>query len=105
MTKETEFLETVITLVWNDISKQELIEMLKERKDALTEQLSIHGVVVNEAVCDCWDEHWAYDESGVDMYCTKCKESEVAFNCFGGNHAKGIKPCVEHCGDDICLKP
>lgn len=41
MTKETEFLETLITLVWNDISKQELVEMLKDRKQALEQQLLI----------------------------------------------------------------
>lgn len=27
------------------------------------------------------------------------------FNCFGGNHAKGIKSCSEWCGEDICQKP
>lgn len=41
MTKEIEFLETIGTLVWNDISKQELVEMLEERKKALEQQLTI----------------------------------------------------------------
>ena len=27
------------------------------------------------------------------------------FNCLGGNHAKGIKPCSEWCGEDMCQKP
>jgi hypothetical protein len=27
------------------------------------------------------------------------------FNCLGGNYAKGIKPCSEWCGEDICQKP
>ena len=44
MTKEIEFIDTIITLVWNDISKQELVEMLKDRKEALKEQLILSGV-------------------------------------------------------------
>lgn len=44
MTKEIEFLETISTLVWNGISKQELVEMLEERKKALKKQLPIHVV-------------------------------------------------------------
>ena len=27
------------------------------------------------------------------------------FNCLGGNYAKGIKPCEEWCGEDMCKKP
>jgi hypothetical protein len=27
------------------------------------------------------------------------------FNCLGGNYAKGIKPCEEWCGEDMCQKP
>lgn len=27
------------------------------------------------------------------------------FNCLGGNYAKGIKPCSEWCGEDMCQKP
>lgn len=27
------------------------------------------------------------------------------FNCIGGNFAKGIEPCDEWCGEDICQKP
>jgi hypothetical protein len=45
MEKEIEFLETISTLVWNDISKQELVEMLEERKQALKKQLTIPVVV------------------------------------------------------------
>ena len=26
------------------------------------------------------------------------------FNCLGGNYAKGIKPCSEWCGEDMCQK-
>ena len=27
------------------------------------------------------------------------------FNCLGGNNAKGIKPCSEWCGEDMCQNP
>ena len=27
------------------------------------------------------------------------------FNCLGGNYAKGINPCEEWCGEDMCQKP
>lgn len=31
-------------------------------------------------------------------------QSEL-FNCLGGDYAKGIKPCEEWCGEDMCQKP
>ena len=27
------------------------------------------------------------------------------FYCLSGNYAKGIKPCDEWCGEDMCQKP
>ena len=51
MEEEIEFLDTISTLVWNDISKQELVEMLKDRKQELEKQLTIH-VVVEPFYCD-----------------------------------------------------
>ena len=55
MTKEIEFLETISTLVWNEISKQELVEMLKDRKEALKEQLTIPVVVDSKRRLEIWD--------------------------------------------------
>jgi len=26
-----------------------------------------------QLVCDCFNENWIYDESGVDMYCKNCE--------------------------------
>jgi hypothetical protein len=49
---ETDFLETISVLVWNNISKQELIEMIKDRKDALNEQLTIDVVSKRYQVID-----------------------------------------------------
>ena len=51
METETDFLETISVLVWNNISKQELIEMIKDRKDALNEQLNIPGVMLMCPFC------------------------------------------------------
>lgn len=31
-------------------------------------------------------------------------KDEEGFDCFGGNYAKGIKPCTQWCGDDMCKK-
>ena len=45
--------------------------------DKNKQQCAIHNVVVNVAVCEHKNEDWKCDESGVDMYCTKCKDSEV----------------------------
>ena len=50
---------------------------------------SISNVVVNVAVCEHKNEDWKYDESGVDMYCTKCKDSEVEL-CDNPNCEDGI---------------
>ena len=35
MKSEIDFLDTISNLVWNDISKQDLIEMIEERKRSL----------------------------------------------------------------------
>lgn len=43
--------------------------------DAIKLALTIPAAVVSEAVCEHKD--WRCDESGVDMFCTKCKDSEV----------------------------
>lgn len=60
----------------------------------------MHSVVVDEDVCDCWDEHWSYDESGVDMYCTRCEpKSEVAL-CECGNTKP--HPDQSHC--QMCIE-
>ena len=40
-------------------------------------------------VCEHKNEDWKYDESGVDMYCTKCKDSEVEL-CDNPNCEDGI---------------
>jgi len=73
MTKEIEFLETISTLVWNDISKQELVEILKDRKEALKEQLTIPDVVGrSEQLCQHqWHKHPSHPKIGA-MLCRKC---------------------------------
>ena len=42
-------------------------------------QLRLYSVVgrSEQLVCDCPDENWVYDDSGVDMYCKKCHENET----------------------------
>ena len=64
METETDFLETISVLVWNNISKQELIEMIKDRKDALNEQLNIPVVVDSKRVLKSWDNGYkqGYDD-------------------------------------------
>lgn len=52
----------------------EYIEHL-ENKLEQAEQLNLTDVVgrSEQLVCDCPNEEWVYDESGVDMYCKKCE--------------------------------
>jgi len=64
---EDKIFDIVTDLIREDITKSEAIDKL----------LFLHSVVVNVAVCEHKNEDWKYDESGVDMYCTKCKDSEV----------------------------
>jgi len=68
MTKEIEFLETIITMVWNDISKQELIEIIEERKEAIEDQLSIH-IVSN---CNHENEQMHQGDGFVYVTCKDC---------------------------------
>ena len=67
MTKEIEFLDTISTLVWNDISKQELVEMIRDRKEALTEQLTIPLVVDSKHRLEIWDNGYkqGYEDSEI----------------------------------------
>lgn len=45
----------------------------------IKEQLTTSDIVEQSEhlVCDCPNENWVYDESGVDMYCKKCAKKEA----------------------------
>lgn len=60
---EVEFLETISALVWNDISKQELVEMLKDRKEALKDELNV-SITDEKRVLKAWDNGYTqgYDD-------------------------------------------
>jgi hypothetical protein len=50
-----------------------------------------------------------YCNSYLDGYNQALRIHDVAkqnehFNCLSGNYSKGIKPCEEWCGDDMCQK-
>jgi len=76
---EDKIFDIVTDLLRDDITKSEAIDKL----------LFLHSVVVNVTVCEHKNEDWKYDESGVDMYCTKCKDSEVEL-CDNPNCEDGI---------------
>lgn len=48
---------------------------LKDLLKTYAKQLSISDVIEQseQLVCDCSNENWVYDESGVDMYCKNCE--------------------------------
>lgn len=50
MEKEIDFLETINTLVWNNISKQELILLLEERKETLKKQKAVCEICESEKI-------------------------------------------------------
>lgn len=75
------------------MNRDELLKILQEETDGFIEQSRLRDDVLDALekvqeiainynhscksdsellVCDCKDEHWVYDESGVDMYCKKC---------------------------------
>ena len=59
---------------------------------------------------DLQREHWAFCQALKKYRELALRQPPVVgrsgqFNCLGGNYAKGIKPCEEWCGEDMCQKP
>lgn len=59
--------------IWNGF-----IDDAKAAIEREKQALSLGAVVgrSEQLVCDCPNENWVYDESGVDMYCKNCEPKQ-----------------------------
>ena len=60
---------------------------------------------VQQALLKVWNECQQEQEQVKNCSIPYVVGRSEQFNCLGGNYAKGIKPCSEWCGEDMCQKP
>ncbi len=74
---------------------------------------NLDDIVLNEKQYPENTNKWIYLSDILEQYLAHNQALRIhdvvgrseQFNCLGGNYAKGIKPCSEFCGEDMCQKP